>query len=279
MIFYYIALFIVIFGGLFVLLTQKYYNPYKLIMIFGKKGSGKSTILAKNAIKHIRNGWTVYSTEFIPGTYYIRSSDIGSVQLVDFNFKPFNPDDYKGFVKLLKIFRNKIYPYRPKILLLVDEVGMIWDNRDFKNFKNTVRDFFKLQRHYHVKCILFSQTFDIDKKLRDLTDQMYLVRNVLRVFCYGKRIRKFITIRNNDVNDSGTLAEGLEFESFFWWFFGTRSLTFIPRWSKYFNSFQAPELESISYVQTPFRSDDNIDIDDPGTSRSDFVVDSESGAE
>jgi len=63
--------FIVIFSITVVLftfhfLTKKYINPYKLIMIFGPKGSGKSTFLAKVAIEHIKKGWNVYSTLTIP---------------------------------------------------------------------------------------------------------------------------------------------------------------------------------------------------------------------
>ena len=58
---------------------------------------------------------------------------------------------------------------------------MIWDNRHFKDFKPEVRDWFKLQRHYRVKVYLFSQTFDIDKKLRDLTDDMFLIEKKFRI--------------------------------------------------------------------------------------------------
>ena len=238
--------------ALFLILTHKYVNPYKLIMIFGKKGSGKSTTLTKLALQHIKNGWTVYSTELIPGTYYIKPSQIGFYQLEDYNYIPFNPDNYKGLIKWIRVKINELFPKKPKVLLLVDEVGMIWDNRDFKNFKTEVRNFFKLQRHYHCKCILFSQTFDIDKKLRDLTDAMFLVTNVGRVFCYGKKIRKYITIKESIQDNASTLSEGMEFEPFLLFWLGTRTLTYIPRWSKYFNSFVAPELESMEYEQTVF---------------------------
>lgn len=244
--------------ALFLILTEKYTNPYKLIMIFGKKGSGKSTFLTKTALQHIKKGWTVYSTEYIPGTYHIEPEYIGFVQLVDFNYKPFNPDDYKGIVKILKIIRNWIKPYRPKILLLCDEVGMIWDNRNFKNFKPEVRDYFKLERHHYVKCILFSQTFDVDKKLRDLTDSMYLVGNVGRIWSYGKKIRKFITIKESATDDSSTIAEGLKFEPFIFFFLGSRTLTFIPAWSKYFNSFQVEPLPAMKFEKTEFRKTKNI---------------------
>ena len=236
----------------FLILTHKYVNPYKLIMIFGKKGSGKSTTLTKLALQHIKKGWTVYSTELIPGTYYIKPSQIGFYQLEDYNYVPFNPDKYKGFIKWIRVKINDLFPHKPKVLLLVDEVGMIWDNRDFKNFKTEVRNFFKLQRHYHCKCILFSQTFDIDKKLRDLTDAMYLVTNFGRVFCYGKKIRKYITIKESLNDNASTLSEGMEFEPFWLFWLGTRTLTYIPAWSKYFNSFVAPELEFMEYEQTVF---------------------------
>lgn len=196
---------------IFLLLTNKYTNPYKLIMIFGKKGSGKSTTLTKYAIQHVRKGWTVYSTERIPYTYYIRSDDIGRVMLEDFNYVPFDKDNYKGLTKILKVLREKIKPTAPKILLLIDEVGMIWDNRNFKNFRPEVRDWFKLQRHYHTKVVMFSQTFDVDKKLRDLTDSMYLQRNFARVFTIGKKIKKFISINNNG-DDGGKLDEYFDFE-------------------------------------------------------------------
>lgn len=247
--------------ALFLILTEKYVNPYKLIMIFGKKGAGKSTLLTKFAIQHIKKGWTVYSTEYIPGTYHIEPEFIGDVGLVDYNYKPFEPDDYKGVIKLLKLIRNKIKPYRPKVLLLVDEVGMIWDNRNFKNFKPSVRNFFKLQRHHCVKCILFSQTFDVDKKLRDLTDFMYLVGNFGRIWSYGKKIRKFITIKESTTDDSSTIAEGLKFEPFIFFFLGSRTLTYIPAWSKYFNSFQVEPLPSMKFEKTEFRKTINAKSD------------------
>lgn len=237
------------------LLTSKYVNPYKLIMIFGKKGSGKSTTLAKYAIQHVKKGWTVYSTERIPYTYYIRPELIGSVMLVDYNYKKFNPDDYSGIIKYLKILKEWLFPSLPKILLLIDEVGMIWDNRQFKNFRPEVRDWFKLQRHYHTKVVMFSQTFDVDKKLRDLTDSMYLQRNCLRVFTLGKKIRKFISI-NNSSDDGGKLDEYFEFEPGWLFFTGTRTFTFIPRWAKYFNSFEAPELQHIEYEQTVYKREE-----------------------
>ena len=60
--------------------TRKYLNPYKLIFIFGKKGSGKSTLLTRYAFEYNKRGYSVYSTETIPGTYKINPEDIGYTQ-------------------------------------------------------------------------------------------------------------------------------------------------------------------------------------------------------
>lgn len=196
----------------FKLVTRKYSNPYTLCMVFGKKGSGKSTLLTKLALKYHNRGWYVFSTEYTPFSYHINYSQIGFVCLP------------------------------PHSVLLVDEVGMIWDNRQYRNFKPEVRDFFKLQRHYKIKCFLFSQTFDIDKKLRDLTDHMYLVMNVLSIWSYGKRINKKIVLTDATGDQPSSIAENLKFDSLLLFWAGSRILTFIPKYAKLFDSFEAPKL-------------------------------------
>lgn len=262
MIFWKILFYIFVFMALYLILTNPYVNPYKLIMIFGKKGSGKSTILTKYAVQYIKKGWTVYSTEYIPGTYYIKPEFIGKFQLKDYNFKAINVDDYHGLKKFFVKLRLKFFPHRPKILLLIDEVGMIYDNRNFKSFSTEVRDFFKLQRHYYVRCVMFSQTFDVDKKLRDLTDAMYLVKNIGRIFCYGKRIVKRQNISNDSLDGSGgKIVDEYAFEPFLLPF--SRSLTFIPKYTKYFNSFIAPELPPMNFGLTVYHRNKLPDIDDP----------------
>lgn len=192
------------------LLTDRFVNPYTLIMVFGKKGCGKTTLLTKLAMQHLKKGWIVYSTVDIPDTYKLDTRWVGK-------FRP-----------------------RANSVFLIDEVGMIWDNRDFKNFCTDVRDFFKLQRHYRCKVYLFSQTFDIDKKLRDLTDEMYLLTKKFRVFSVARRIRKFTTINNQATDGVSKIDEGFEFEPFF--LPGSFKITFIPRYSAFFDSFEVMEL-------------------------------------
>lgn len=237
---------------IFNILTWKYTNPYKLTMIFGKKGAGKTTLLVKLAYKHIKKGWTVYSTENIPGTRFVDYNDIGKYHFPDVSFVPFNPYDYRGLVRIFKQVRHWVFPYRPKVLLLIDEVGLVWNNRDFKNFKVEVRRWFKLQRHYYTKVYMFSQSFDVDKQLRDLTDQMYLIRNFMRVFSYGKRIIKRPDLKQSYEDGSGNIVDDLRFDSILLFWLGSRMLTFIPRWAKLFNSFVVDSLPVREYVETPW---------------------------
>ena len=221
---------IVVFGFLlgFHFLTRKYLNPYKLIFIFEKKGQGKSTLLTKMALNHLKHGWTVFSTDPIPGCYLIRPEEIGYYEL----------------------------PWHS--LLIIDEIGMIWDNRDFKNFSNAVRDWFKLQRHRGVKVICASQSFDVDKKIRDLADDMFLLQKKFRVFSYGKRILKILDIveASGDHNSESRIVDQLKFDSILFFWAGSRTLTFIPHWAKYFDSFAAPPLKEKEFEIVPELGED-----------------------
>lgn len=201
--------------------TRKYLNPYKLIFIFGKKGSGKSTLLTKYALDYLKRGWNVYSTEKCPGTFQIRPEDVGRVQ------------------------------FPPRSVIIVDEVGMIWADRDFKNFPREVRDYFKLQRHYKHIVILASQTFDVDKKIRDLADEMYLVTKKFRVFSYAKKILRQTVLVEATGQSPSKIDENLVFDSLFLFWAGSRKFTYIPKYTKYFDSFKVPELKERSFEKVP----------------------------
>lgn len=203
--------------------TRRYLNPYKLTMVFGKKGSGKSTLLTKMALKYLKLGYRVYTTESIPGTYLITPEDIGSAE------------------------------FPPRSVLLIDEAGMKWDNRNFKNFDAKVRDWFKLQRHRKLIVWLFSQTFDVDKKIRDLTDDMYLVEKKFRVFSYAKRILKRTVLVQSKTSAQGEskITEDLVFDYFLLFMFGSRRFTFIPKYVGMFDSFVADPLEDRDFEYIP----------------------------
>lgn len=138
----------------FKLYTDRFYNPYKLILFMGKKGVGKSTILQKLAWKHYKRKWHIYCN------------------YGDSNFKMATQIDCS------KLWEQEIKPHS---VILIDEVNLLWDNRDFKKFPQELNRWFRAQRHNKIKVILFSQTSDVDKKIRDLTDRIYLVRRYFEV--------------------------------------------------------------------------------------------------
>ena len=199
-------------------MAYKYRNSYKLRLVFGKKGSGKSTLLTKKAIQYMRKGKVVYSTMYVPGAH------IFDVQLLG----------------------KCTFPRES--VVFIDEVGMIWDNRNFKAFRDDVRDWFKLQRHYHVEVWLFSQSNDIDKKLRDLMDEMYLCDCHMGFLSIARKVRRYITIVHPSAEGEARIADDIDFVPIWYSLFGAKSaiFTYIPNWVKFFNSFDAPELPVIA---------------------------------
>lgn len=194
---------------LFLHLTKKYVNPYKLIFVFGKKGSGKSTLLTKLAYQYDMRGWTVYTTEQLPGLL--------------------NIDNPK------KIF-NIDFP--EKSCIFIDEVSLIWDNRDFKKMDPKVIEWFRYQRHHHCRVYFFSQTFDIDKKLRDLADDMYLVNKYLRIFVAARHIIRKPVVVHPGPESPARIDDDMVVDGPLLWLFGGLITAYIPYWSKRFDSFK-----------------------------------------
>lgn len=198
---------------LFILLTiifWFFYNPqpYFTCMIIGKKGSGKTTDIAKRSLKAQKKGIKVYSTIEIPGNYI------------------FNPIDIKEFT------------FEPNSLILIDEIGLIWDNRDFKTFEKGVNIWFKYSRQYKCQVYLYSQAFDVDLKIRNMVDKMYLMTRIGKITLLKPIIKK-IGI-STDINGNGSLVDTYRFS----WFFDWR-INYMPRYYGLFKSFNPPPREII----------------------------------
>ncbi len=183
-------------------------------MIFGKKGSGKTTTLTKIALHEIKKGKKVYSTINIPGTEVFDIRKLG----------------YQTFP--------------PESVVLIDEVGMVWDARDFSKFPKEVRDWFRLQRHDKIRVYMFSQSFDVDKRIRDMTDELYLCQSFMRVFSIRRRILKKVGLSNGSQNASG-VSNIVDDYKFDFPFFGGIQFTFIPRYVVYFDSYEPTNLAMI----------------------------------
>ena len=184
-------------------------------MIFGKKGSGKSSYLVSLALSYHKKGWLVYSN--------LSGVNLPWLRLID-------PLDL-----------GKFTPPANSVLLL-DEAGSLFDNRNFKSFRSDQRDWFKLQRHYKCTVYLASQSFDIDKKLRDLTDSMILCQSFLPWLSLRRPIVRKITLTEASSMGESRIADNLKFSLPFSWRF-----CFLPKYSKYFDSFDAPSLPDLPF--------------------------------
>ena len=105
------------------------------------------------------------------------------------------------------------------------------------------------------KLVSFVDGFVTDQK--DLTDEMYLLQNFLNIFTICKKINKYQTIGEDDPNsstdNSGVLVEKYRFAPFFDW-----SITFIPRYTCFFNSFETEPLPLATKKRYQFNDFKNI---------------------
>lgn len=215
---------------LFSLYSRKYNNPHKLIFLFGKKGSGKSTYMVKLMLRDIKRGWTIYTNMEdvnIPHVRIFSAADLKSAR----------PSEHSA--------------------VYIDEVGLIWDNRGFKDFDKGFTEFFKLQRKYKCKLVINSQAWDVDKKIRDLTDSMALQTNIGNVIGITRPIKRSITLTDPSADHDSRIADRLKFGKIWEWKF-----TWLPRYFKYFDSFDAPPRPYVKFREVgvpPELLEDNVD--------------------
>lgn len=205
-------------GG-FSYLSRKYNNPNQLIFIFGKKGSGKSTYMVYLMLQHLKKGWHVYTNMTdvtIPG------------------IRIFSTEQLKTCVP------------EPHSVLFIDEGGLVWDNRGFKNFDKGYTEFFKLQRKYKCKVYINSQDFDIDKKIRQLTDSMVLMSSIAGCIGVVRPILRKVALVEASAQGESRIADNLHFGSLFSFRF-----LWLPSYFRYFDSFSAPWRPSVDFRAVP----------------------------
>lgn len=236
----FVFLFLLLFLSLlFDRLTSKYLNPYKLYLIFGKKGCGKSTLLQKLAVYYRKRGYHVYC-------------NIGDTTIKECT--PIPIDDLPRLAaaakdKLLseaiaKEYKEKKITSPPFVksnsVILCDEINLLWDNRDFKNFSKDMQRYFRLQRHYKHIFIGFSQTYDCDKKIRDLADVLLICKRTLRVFVTTKAYQKKVVIvspKQDNSRDTATMTDDFVALGRLWdWSHPFRA--WLPKWVKVHDSFK-----------------------------------------
>lgn len=147
-------------------------NPYTLRMVVGSKGSGKSLLLAQIA-NDFRG--SVYS-----------NMDIG-YEL---------PDRYWE------------YDFPQDSLIIIDEIGVIHSNRDFKTMPREAIEWYKMQRKRRLTVVVSSQTMDVDKKIRDLCDKIIVV-NRRSIWCVATAYKSVIKMGLNEAGEEA-LVNGMK---------------------------------------------------------------------
>lgn len=188
---------------------------------FGLPGSGKSTfltMLAQKELRRIRRGRSKYKRVFTnfycDGCYRLDYADLGSYNIED-------------------------------SLVLLDEITLDADSRNFKQFDLPHKQFFLLHRHYGVDVIYFTQQYDaVDKKIRDNTQELWYVKKFLW-WSNAKRIYRIL-----DINEqTKEIVQGYRFPNFVERiFFHPRKGCFRPLYYKYFDSYERIPLPPLELV-------------------------------
>lgn len=152
---------------------------------FGVPGSGKTSIAAWLTKSSIAMGYKVLSNVEIQGAYKLDENDLGTY---DMSF---------GGAGCHAIYDESTIN------------GL--DNRGYKDFAKTNKPlYFSIIRHMSNMMDVFSQGYDIDKRIRDRAGQnglFYLQKIGLKGFVMYKRIKKILYIDK----DSKQIIDGFEF--------------------------------------------------------------------
>lgn len=202
---------------------QFYKNDHKLLVLMGKKGSGKTTLSAMFAIHHQLKNLPVFSDQPLYGCYKLEKDWCGRR---DF------PDDS---------------------LIIFDEGMIEFDNRKFQTFSDALRDFFVMQRHDRISVIILCQDFLLDRKIRSLTDAIYICVNYFNVITVAKKVHKGIALAT-DSEGQGSIGEQYTWEFPTSWLF-----CFVPRWVSFFDSYRTDPKPAVPMIRYEFENEEELD--------------------
>lgn len=162
--------------------------------VFGLPRSGKSTYLAYLARHAIRHGVKVYSNYYIEGCYTLDFENLGKVDYSD-------------------------------CLMLIDEISLLADSRDWKSFNSDLKYFITNHGHYGVHIVYCSQSFrDCDVKIRNCTENLYQVTRSIFGLSRIRRVSKVMGVSD------GNFQEYYDVE-------GLGKFIYRPKYYKFFDSF------------------------------------------
>lgn len=126
--------------------------------------------------------------------------------------------------------------------IFIDEAGIDFNNRNYKNLSQNAIEYFKLHRHFKNDIYLFSQSWeDTDITLRRLTDQLWYVKRK-GPFTYCRKLRKAVRVNK----ETEQIIDGYKFAGLGWNFLPppfhekTFFMIFRKPYFKHFDSYYKP---------------------------------------
>lgn len=261
-------LFLIVFSlfGLIVVydkLTRPFLEDSRFLMLIGKPGCGKSTLLTQFAYEAFMQHKHVFSSEpisvLVPNPAIPRLLRLPRLLLKRIKKgKTENETDEKIRLESVVIDPKNLWRYQfPRgSVVLIDEIGVLFQNRRYKEFDERLVAHFKRYRHDHVTYIVASQSMDTDIVIRRVISEYWLLSKKMRIFTIAKRLvltpRKFQGSPGNPSTIEDDMVEDPKMVRFV-----TKGIKicFIPRWSKMFDSYEIPEdqkkLRDIDYTGIP----------------------------
>ena len=168
--------------------------------VFGLPGSGKSLFLGMIAQRAVHGK-----------NINFHGLSLGSLKKYKYVYTNFSCD---GCYKL-EYDKLGIYNYE-NCLILVDEIMLLSDARDYKKFSDNLKFFYSEHRKSNCDFIYASQSYDdVDKKIRNRTEQYYYVERFFLDFSRVRRIDFFFDIINFKIVDGFSFAP-IATDFFFW---------------------------------------------------------------
>lgn len=152
---------------------------------FGVPGSGKTSMGALLSRYSQKEGYHVLSNFELKGAYQVSSNDLGVYDM------SFGGDGCH---------------------CILDEASSDFDNRQFKSFANSpAKDYFSFHRHQNNQVDVFSQGYDVDKRIRDRASSsglFYLKKSIIPGFVNYRQIKKVLFIKKDDKQ----IVDGFSFQ-------------------------------------------------------------------
>lgn len=228
-------------------------SPSGMIILFGSRGVGKSTDIAKreHKLEMLRKKGKCPYDKFYSNLkferadpdfcYYLDLNKYRFTDYIDPSISSYKISTY-GVVEKLKdgtIVNDHKPPFTigKNCYICLDELGVLYQNRDYKNFPKEFTSYIKFLRHFGVYFVCYSQAYDIDKSLRTGANELYLLRRLSHI-TFGRKLKKYIAVADKDEenNADSQICDRIEFCSIFE--AGSLTFTYIPFYTDKFNSYE-----------------------------------------